>query len=299
LEKRRIEEELAQAQKMKAIGQLAAGIAHEINTPTQYIADNARFLHDAFSDIGSLLGAYDRLLRAARDDAVTDELLGEVEQTVRSANLDYLTAEIPLAIDQSLEGVKHVAGIVGAMNEFSHPDGGEKRAVDLNHAIEGAITLCRNEWKYVARVVTDFDDSLPPVWCLPSDINRVVLTLVVNAAHTTADAVRNDHGQQRDIVVRTRRDGPWAEIRVQDSGTGIPEDIRGRVFDLFFTTKDVGRGTGQGLAIAHTIVVEKHGGTIHFQTELGRGTTFIVRLPIDGRPDACGDAVEMTEAVAG
>ncbi len=282
-EKQRMEQELAQAQKMKAIGQLAAGIAHEINTPTQYIGDNARFLQDAFSDISVLLDAYDRLLRAAQKDAVTDELLGEVEAKLRGADLAYLTAEIPQAIQQSLEGVEHVAHIVGAMKEFSHPDAGRKQAVDLNHVIEGAITLCRNEWKYVAEVVADFDPDLPPVCCLPSDINRVVLNLLVNAAHATAEASRNGADGKRNITVRTRRDGPWAEIRVEDAGTGIPEEIRDHVFDLFFTTKEVGQGTGQGLAIAHAIVVEKHGGTIHFETEVGRGTSFIVRLPIDGQ----------------
>ena len=296
-DKQRMEKELAQAQKMKAIGQLAAGIAHEINTPTQYIGDNTRFLQDAFADISALLGAYDRLLQAVQKDAVTNELLDEVEAKLRSADLDYLSTEIPQAIQQSLEGVEHVANIVGAMQEFSHPDAGRKQAADLNHAIEGAITLCRNEWKYVAEVVTDFDPSLPPVCCLPSDINRVVLNLVVNAAHATAEASHDGADGKRTITVRTRRDGPWAEIRVEDAGTGIPEEIRGCVFDPFFTTKEVGRGTGQGLAIAHAIVVEKHGGTIHFETEVGRGTSFIVRLPIDGPADAPRDRQEATQHV--
>ena len=216
---------------------------------------------------------------------MTDELLTELEATLRRADLDYLTAEIPQAIRQSLEGVEHVASIVGAMKEFSHPDTLRKQAIDLNHAIEGAITLCRNEWKYVAEVVTDFDPDLPPVCCLPSDINRVVVNLMVNAAHAIAAARRNGALGKHTITVRTRRDGPWAEIRVEDTGTGIPAEIRDRVFDPFFTTKEVGEGTGQGLSISHAIVVEKHGGTIHFETEVGRGTSFIVRLPIDGQPE--------------
>jgi signal transduction histidine kinase len=297
LEKQRMEQELAQAQKMKAIGQLASGIAHEINTPTQYIGDNARFLQDAFSDISGLLDAYDRLLQAAHKDAVTDELLNEVEAKVRRADLGYLTAEIPQAIQQSIEGVEHVASIVSAMKEFSHPDTIRKQAIDLNHVIEGAITLCCNEWKYVAHVVTDFDPDLPPVCCLPSDINRVVLNLLVNAAHATAKASHNGADGKRDICVRTRHDGAWAEIRVEDAGTGIAEDIRNHVFDLFFTTKEVGEGTGQGLAIAHAIVVEKHGGTIYFETEVGRGTTFIVRLPIDAEYELSADATAKDEAL--
>jgi signal transduction histidine kinase len=298
LEKQRIEQELAQAQKLKAIGQLAAGIAHEINTPTQYLGDNARFLQDAFRNIAALLETYDRLLQAARQKGVTDRLLAEVEAAVRRADLEYLTTEIPEAIEQSLEGIRHVAEIVGAMKEFSHPDGVRKQPVDLNHAIEGAITLCRNEWKYVAEVITDFDPDLPPVCCLSSDINRVVLNLLVNAAHAVADASHGGADGKRDIIVHTRRCGDWVEIRVEDEGTGIPPTIRHHVFDPFFTTKDVGRGTGQGLAIAHAIVVEKHGGTIHFETEVDRGTTFVVRLPINGQPDASPVAVESDSLAA-
>ena len=231
------------------------------------------------------MDAYDRLLQAVENDTVTDELIDEVEAKQHCADLGYLTAEIPQAIQQSLEGVQHVAGIVGAIKEFSHPGSGKKQAVDLNHAVEAAITLCRNEWKGVAELTTDFAADLPLVSCLPSDINRAVVNLVVNAAHAVADAADDEPGRKREIIVRTRRDGPWAEIRVEDSGPGIPADIRDRVFELFFTTKDVGRGSGQGLALARAAVVEKHGGTIHFETQIGRGTTFIVRLPIQG-PDA-------------
>ena len=286
LEKERIEKELAQAQKLKAIGQLAAGIAHEINTPTQYIAHNTQFLKDAFCDISSLLDAYDRLFQAARTDAVTDELLDEVEARVRGADLDYLNAEIPQAIVQSLEGVEHVASIVGAMKEYSHPDAAQTQPVDVNHLVDGAIKLCCNECRYVAEVTTDLDPDLPQVWCLRSDIHRVIVNLLVNAAHAIADATHNGADGKRKIVVHTRRDGTWAEIRVEDAGTGIPEEVRHRVFDPFFTTKQVGVGTGQGLSLAHAIVVEKHGGTIRFETELGRGTSFIVRLPIAGNAAA-------------
>ncbi len=291
VEKQRMERELAQAQKLKAIGQLAAGIAHEINTPTQYIGDNTRFLQDAFTDISTLLDAYDRLLQAVENDTVTDALIDEVEAKQRGADLGYLTAEIPQAIQQSLEGVQHVAGIVGAIKEFSHPGSGRKQAVDLNHAVEAAITLCRNEWKGVAELTTDFAADLPLVSCLPSDIHRAVVNLVVNAAHAVAEAAADEPDRKREIIVRTRRDGPWAEIRVEDSGTGIPDDIRDRIFEPFFTTKDVGQGSGQGLALARAAVVEKHGGTIHFETQIGRGTTFIVRLPIQA-PDAVHGEVE-------
>jgi signal transduction histidine kinase len=296
IEKERMEKELALAQRMRAIGQLAAGIAHEINTPTQYIGDNARFLQGAFAYVDDLLHCFDRLLQAARTDSVTDELLREMETKLHTADLDYLTHEIPLAIQQSLVGLEHVANIVSAMGEFAYPGNGGKPIVDLNHVILGAITLCRNEWKMVADVVTDFDPELPTVRCMPSDISSVVLNLVVNAAHAITEAARGDKPRRGLITIRTRYVKPYAEIRVQDTGTGIAEEIRPLVFDPFFTTKDVGQGTGQGLSLAHAIVVEKHGGTIDFETEVGQGTTFIVRLPVGDREESRDAKEPMVES---
>jgi PAS domain S-box-containing protein len=266
-------------QKMEAIGQLAAGIAHEINTPTQYIGDNTHFVQDGFADIARLLAAHARLLEAARADAITPALLAEVEAIVAESDIDYLLEEIPKAIRQSLEGVARVSKIVGAMKEFSHPGSDEKTAIDLNRAVDSALTVATNEWKYVANLVTDFDPALPPVPCLPSEISQVIVNIVVNAAHAIADVAR-DRGEKGTITVSTRAAGAWAEIRIADTGTGIPPEIRQKIFDPFFTTKGVGRGTGQGLAIAHSVVVDKHGGVIEVESEMGRGTTFLLRLPI-------------------
>ena len=166
------------------------------------------------------------------------------------------------------------------MKEFSHPGTKEKIAVDLAKTIQSTITVASNEWKYVAELVTEFDPALPQVSCLPGEFNQVVLNLIVNAAHAIADVVGEAGNGKGTITVSTRRDGEWAEIRIRDSGTGIPEHARAKIFDPFFTTKGVGKGTGQGLAIAHSVIVEKHGGTIHFETETGKGTTFVIRIPI-------------------
>jgi PAS domain S-box-containing protein len=297
-ERKWAEGELAKAQKLESIGHLAAGIAHEINTPTQYIGDNTHFLQEGFEDIHKLLGTFQRLLRAAKDDTVTDDLIAEVEAAVREADIDFLADEIPKAIEQSLDGVARVAGIVRAMKEFSHPGSDLKQAMDLNRAIETTLTVSRNEWKYVAELVTDFDPNLPPVPCLSGDLNQVVLNLVVNAAQAIGEVVGDGSDGKGTITVRTRLDGDWAEIRVEDTGTGIPEEIRSKVFDHFFTTKEVGKGSGQGLTIAHSIIVRKHGGTIRFETETGRGTTFIIRLPITDQPRSeDGSQLEKTEAV--
>jgi two-component system NtrC family sensor kinase len=280
VERERAQQELAQARKLESIGHLAAGIAHEINTPAQYVGHSLQFLQDAFKDIEFLLGGLGQLLKATKRGSLNDKLLAELEAAVREADVDYLTEEIPRAIEQSLEGVGRVSNIVQAMKDFSYPANEKKQAIDLNRAIDSTLTISRHEWHSVSELVTDFDTNLPLVPCRPGEINQVVLNLVVNAAHAIAEVVGEDSQGKGTLVIRTRRDGDWAQIQIEDTGTGIPEGIRENVFDQFFTTKDVGKGTGQGLSIAHSVVVEKHGGTISFETEVGRGTTFIVRLPI-------------------
>jgi len=297
-ERKRLQQELVQAQKLESIGRLAAGIAHEINTPTQYIGDNTRFLQEACGDFTKLLDKFDRLLQAAKEGTLTDELIAEVEAAADEADVDYLTGETPKAIRQSLEGVDKVANIVRAMKEFSHPGSAEKQAVDLNRAVESTLTVSRSEWKYVADLVTDFDPNMPLVPCFSNELNQVVLNLIVNAAQAISDVVGDDSQGKGTIAVGTRRDGDWAEIRISDTGTGIPEEIRSKVFDHFFTTKEIGKGTGQGLTIARSTVVEKHGGTISFETEVGKGTTFVIRLPITEQPRPQeGSPPEKAEAV--
>ena len=278
-----LEEQLGQAQKLESIGQLAAGIAHEINTPTQYIGDNVQFLKDAFQDLKPLLANYDRLLVAAKGGALTSETVEEVSAVVEHADLGYLLEEIPKAIEQTLEGVSRVSKLVSAMKDFSHPGTKEKIGLDLNRAIESTLTVARNEWKYVADMETDYDPSLPMVSCLPGEFNQAILILIVNAAHAIADVIPVGGLEKGKIKVQTRNCPEWDEVRIQDTGTGIPEKIRARIFDPFFTTKDIGKGTGQGLAIVRSVIVDQHGGTIHFETEEGKGTTFIIRLPRDGK----------------
>lgn len=282
-EQRMLEAQLRQAQKLESIGQLAAGIAHEINTPTQYIGDNARFLGDAFVDINNVLEHYTRLLEAAKAGTMDESLIDEVQRAAAEVDLEFVAREIPTAIQESLAGVAQVAKIVRSMKEFSHPGGDEKQEIDINDAIRSTLTVSRNEWKYVADVVTDFEETLPRVTCLPSDFNQVMLNLVVNAAHAIGERLGQEAGNKGTITVRTRTDGEFAEVRIADTGTGIPPAIRDRIFDPFFTTKEVGRGTGQGLAIVHSIITERHGGTIRLETEVGQGTEFIVRLPIESK----------------
>jgi PAS domain S-box-containing protein len=278
-----LEVQLRQAQKLESVGQLAAGIAHEINTPTQYIGDNVRFLKDSFQDLKNLLTNYDRLLQAAKDKVLSDETVQEIAAEVQRADVGYLLEEIPKAIEQTLEGVSRVSTLVSAMKEFSHPGTKEKTPLNLNHAIESTITVARNEWKYVADVETEFDSSLPQISCQPGEFNQVILNLIVNAAHAINDVVEKGDSKKGKIRVQTLNFSDWVEIRIGDTGSGIPEKVRARIFDPFFTTKEIGKGTGQGLAIARSVVVDKHGGSIHFETEEGKGTTFVIRLPHDGK----------------
>lgn len=280
MERDRMEVMLYQAQKLESVGQLAAGIAHEINTPIQYVGDNTRFFKDAFENLQRALQTYKRLFTACKEGSVTSEVLQETESEIQAADLEYLSEEIPKAIGQTLEGVDRVATIARAMKEFSHPGTREKIPADIHKAIESTLIVCRNEYKYVADVMTDFDPSMPLVPCFPGDFNQVILNLVTNAAHAIADSHGPRPRTRGKITVKTTRDSNWAEICVSDTGTGIPEEVRCRIFDPFFTTKAMGKGTGQGLAICHAFVVAKHGGTIAFETEIGRGTSFIVRLPL-------------------
>jgi signal transduction histidine kinase len=293
-DRERMQRELAQAQKLESIGHLAAGIAHEINTPAQYVSDNTRFLQDVFSDLDRLLGNLDRLLDAAKHGTITEELIADVDQCIRHADVAYIKDQAPKAIQQSLEGIERIASIVRAMKEFSHPGTREKKPVDMNRAIESTITVSRNEWKYVAELVTDYDPKLPLVPCRAGDLNQVILNLLLNAAQAIASVVGDGLRRKGTITVNTRRAGEWAEIRIGDTGTGIPRGIRDKVFDQFFTTKEVGKGTGLGLSIVHAIV-QNHGGTISFETEEGQGTVFIVRLPL--RDPASAEQTSISQTV--
>jgi PAS domain S-box-containing protein len=261
------EQDRQQSQRLESIGQLAAGIAHEINTPTQYIASNIRFLKDAFADV-------QRVLDGAGLPAVT-----------AGVELGWLASEIPAAIEQSLDGIDRVAGIVRAMKDFSHP-AAERVAMDLNRAIRSTIVVATNEWKYVADVQTALDADLPPVPVRPGEFNQVVLNLVVNAAH--AIAAGRDQGDPRGVItVRTACRGGFAEVSVTDTGCGIPPELQARIFEPFFTTKPIGEGTGQGLAIARQIAA-RHGGTLTVESAPGAGSTFTLRLPLD---PAAGESV--------
>jgi PAS domain S-box-containing protein len=273
------EMELRHAQKLESVGRLASGIAHEINTPIQFVGDNTRFLQDSFAGLQALLSKYQELRDAAASGAVSPELLAEVRRVEGESDCAYMLEEIPKALTQTLDGVTRVATSVRAMKDFAHPESKEKAATDLNKALLSTLTVARNELKYVADVETDLGE-LPLVVCNISDLNQVFLNLLVNAAHAIGEVVKGTREKGK-IRIRTVAEGKTVLITITDTGCGIPEGIRSKVFDPFFTTKEVGRGTGQGLAIARSVVVERHKGSLTFESEVGKGTTFYVRLPVD------------------
>jgi two-component system, NtrC family, sensor kinase len=277
-EQKHLQVQQLQSQKLEAIGQLAAGIAHEINTPIQFVGDNLRFLQESFTTLRQVTDKYRAFIEAVQGGRPTTPLLAGLERALAAADVEFLDAEVPDALSQSLEGVNRVARIVRAMKEFAHPDAGEKAPADINAAIDSTVTVARNEWKYVADVSLSLEPNLPLVSCLIGELNQVLLNLLVNAAHAIADTVQAKGGKGL-ITITTRSDGGWVEISVADSGVGIPDEVKPRIFDPFFTTKPVGKGTGQGLAIARAVVEKKHGGILRFESEVGRGTTFFVRLP--------------------
>lgn len=282
IERAKLEAQALHTSRMESVGSLAAGIAHEINTPIQFVGDNTRFVAGAFNDLFKLLDAFQRASEESLTESDRAELLSHATIMEDKLDFKYLKQEIPKAIKQTLEGVERVANIVRAMKDFSHPTKDEKSLSDLNTALLSTLTVARNEIKYVAEVVTDLEESLPPVPCYLGDLNQVFLNLLVNAAHAIADA-DNQRSDKGTITVTTRRDGQDVVISISDTGKGIPEHLQDRIFDHFFTTKEVGRGTGQGLSISRSIVVDKHGGTLNFDTEEGKGTTFLIRLPISSK----------------
>lgn len=280
-ERKASEVRLTHAQKLESIGQLAAGLAHEINTPAQYVGDNTQFLKENFGSMLSALEQYRSLLSSAgsaRSWAERDRAMAELSQQL---DLEYLTTEIPKAIEQSIEGLDRISSIIRAMKAFSHPGTDHLERADLNSAVESTVTVCRNRWKYVADLHLELDPDLPRVPVLLNEINQTVLNLVVNAADAIATASSAD--RKGVIVVSTRVEGNFAVIEVRDNGPGIPTSIQHRVFEPFFTTKPVGKGTGQGLSLCHATVVKKHGGRISFTTG-PNGTSFIIQLPLDAMP---------------
>ena len=279
-ERERMAIELRLAQKLESVGRLAAGIAHEINTPTQFVGDGVYFLKSAVADLQQLTVLYRSAVDSLARGSAPEPILARLREAESAFNTTFLDVEIPAAFERTREGIERVAAIVRAMKEFAHPDAQEQNPADINHAIETTLLVARNEYKYSATVRTELA-ALPPVVCNLGELNQVFLNLIVNATHAIEAA---GHDLDSGIIrISTQAAGQWVLITVEDNGCGISQENLERIFDPFFTTKEVGKGTGQGLAIARSIIVEKHGGSIDVESTVGVGTRMMLRLPLDGR----------------
>jgi len=290
---------LMEAQRLETLGQLAAGVAHEINSPIQFVGDNVRFFEEVWQDLVGLLESSRAVCRSVAERGSPDpERVAALAREMKQADLEYLATEVPRALGQAKEGVERISKIVRAMKDFGHARSIEKLAANLNDSIESSVVLSRNEWKYVAEVDLDLCPDLPQVECDVSAVNQVVLNLVVNAAHAIAEDrssraephtagadAESDTSSKGRIAIRTRSVGDEVEIVIEDDGPGIPEAIQARIFERFFTTKPVGKGTGQGLAIAREIIEGRHGGRIACENREGGGARFSVWLPVSARSD--------------
>jgi signal transduction histidine kinase len=273
LERAGVEAQLRLAQKLESIGQLSAGIAHEINTPVQYVSDNLSFMATSWQEIQPLIDDYSESLKG---EALDSTLARRLEIWNR-ADMDFIRVELPVALEASSTGLKTISRIVRAMKEFSHPGSEGLQPADINRAIETTVTVAGNEWKYVAEVHMELG-ALPSVLCNVSSFNQVILNLIVNAAQAIGQHLKP--GATGNIWIKTQRLPEQVEIRMEDDGPGVPEAIRNKIFDPFFTTKEVGKGTGQGLSIAYRVVCQQHGGTLTVEPRAGGGACFVIRLPV-------------------
>ncbi len=277
---------------LQSMGQLAAGIVHEINTPIQFIGDNLQFLGESFEQILDLMKRYRRTAEEAASRSAGSPATHQAVQAPDPSDFDFLQQEIPLAIRQSVDGIRHVTAIVTAMRDFSHIDERRMAPSDVNKAIKSTLIIVHHQLKYLAEVETDLDPDLPMVMCCIDDLNQVFINLLINAAHAVGDVV-GEHGTQKGIIrVATRRDDASIVITIADTGAGIPEEVQKRMFEPFFTTKGHDKGTGQGLLYVKTIVVDKHHGTLTWDSKPGRGTTFIVRIPIEQKTRKTDEPVQ-------
>jgi len=282
-----LESELRQAQRLESVGRLAAGVAHEINTPIQFVSDSLEFTREAVGDLVQIVAIQQRVLDAMRAGSWSTTLSDSAAASAEQAELPYLVAELPRAIDRALDGTHRVTAIVRSLRVFAH-DRREMMEVDLREAIESTLTIARNEYRYIADLELQLE-PVPLVSCVGGEINQVILNIVVNAAHAIGDVVA-ESGDRGKIIVAMRQIDESVEIAISDTGAGIPEHARNHIFEQFYTTKPVGKGTGQGLALSRSVVVDKHHGSLTFESASGVGTTFRILLPIAQPPEPVSSA---------
>ncbi|MDY6967570.1 MAG: PAS domain S-box protein [Spirochaetota bacterium] len=280
-EQKTSENQISLSQKLQSIGQLSAGVAHEINTPMQFIGDNAKFFKESFQNICDFFGDYFNLIATIESTRkIPFNMIRNLQKRERELDIGYLIDELPRAIDETLGGIDRVTELITALKSFTHSDVNEKQLSDINKAIESTVTISKNEWKYDAELELNLDPDLPLVMCSINEISQVILNLIINSSHAIHSVVEKENSEKGKITISTNSKDNFIYIIISDTGKGIPDEIADKIFDPFFTTKEVGKGTGQGLAIAHNIIVNNHKGRIIVDSEVDKGTTFTLSLPV-------------------
>ena len=286
-EHKALERQVSMAQKLQSIGQLAAGVAHEINTPIQYIGSNLSFLSESFRQLVQMYLYHREAVSAVKNGSDINELCRDFAQKAEELDLEFLSQEVPQALSESLAGVEQISVIVKAMKQFAQPEEDNLTTVDINKALEQTIVVSRNEWKYAADMEMRFDPANPVITGYPGPLNQVFLDMIVNASRAIAEK-RGEAGEKGRIVISTAGGERGVTVTIADNGGGIARENLDKIFDPFFTTRAVGKGIGQGLNIAHAVITDKHHGTINVESTVGVGTTFTVSLP--SHPEGSGGA---------
>lgn len=285
---RKLERDLMQKQKLESLGTLAGGVAHEINTPAQFVGDNLNFLAGSIKDLFDCIdGMNDDLKSCGKEE--------DGRKRLKKADYDYLREEMPAATQQSIDGIARIRDIIGAVKFYAHPGASEKQKINLNEIIHNTAVVTRNQWKYVAELEEKLDQTLPRILANDGQITQLLVNLIVNAADAIESAQTKEPGR---IEIETKTGDACVVLIVRDNGPGIPKDIRARIFDPFFTTKPPGKGTGQGLTICRNIVCDKHDGTIDAHAIETGGTEFVVTLPYRAGEKDDTDAADIAAETA-
>jgi signal transduction histidine kinase len=267
-ERDRLERALRHSQQLETLGELSSGVAHEMNTPIQYIGDNLQFVESQFNKILEILDSFSRTEKSFQNE-------------LKKIDFEYLRREIPLALSQSLEGVQHVSSIIKSMKDFAHPGHDHQVQADLNRSVESVTLLSKNEWKSHCDLIFQLDANLPKIWCFPGLVNQALFNLLSNSLDAIRSRIAKKEIKRGEITLKTRVLGDRVELTFSDNGGGIPHKFLTQIFQPFFTTKAPGEGTGQGLALVKTLIEEKHQGKVEVDN-LNEGAQFRFLLPIEG-----------------
>ena len=274
--RKKLEKELQNTQRLEAIGQLTAGIAHEINSPIHYISDNMAFIDN---ELTTIMPVAKEILKIQKKKNVTKNDINKLKEKLANIDIEFLSKELTKAVNENKKGLSEVSEMISAMKIYAHADNAHKLPIDINKTVNSIITVCKSEWKYITDIKTTFDPSMPIISCFVNDLQQAIMNIIINAVHAIEEQNEKIKRTKGQILIHTHLESDSILISIKDNGIGIPKKTYDKVFDPFFTTKQATQELGQGLAQAYTTIVDKHEGSLTFESEYGRGSTFFIRLP--------------------